>query len=364
MSRRVAFTILELLVVINVIALLLAISIPAVFNALEAARGLRCQSNLRQLGAALQGYHATHSVMPAAILWDKPGLVISGRSARMLGTVDLTSVGSWQADRSRSSFFVSLLPFVDQHTVYDTWNHDQPGSAPSNMTARSTSLDIFLCPSDGSWGGAACQLSGGNWARGNYAVNAGPDPLCLAVMPSVGPISLPNITCKVLYPTRKDIRGVEIFPSSPLTISQVFGSGIAGVNRCFTFDEMTDGLTKTVILNEILRGTDESDRRGVWAMPYIGSSVTFGHGYWSGGGRPNPNKAVDVIQDGSYDFTPPSDSSREMSLKAHSRSRHHEGVHALMGDGSVHFISNRIDQKVWTAAHTRNNADDSGPFLD
>jgi prepilin-type processing-associated H-X9-DG protein len=110
----------ELLVVAAVIALLISLTIPAVQFAREAARRAQCASNLHQMGIALNGFVGQNMRYP-------PGPVVTNFSVHVM-----------------------LLPFLDQAPLYNAINFsDRPPSlGPSNVTAATTQLSVFLCPSD------------------------------------------------------------------------------------------------------------------------------------------------------------------------------------------------------------------------
>ncbi|QDU63808.1 Type II secretion system protein G precursor [Planctomycetes bacterium Pan216] len=135
--RRVGFTLVELLVVIAIIGILVALLLPAVQQAREGARRLQCQSNLRQIGVALNNYHEQHGAFP-------PGGVNVN--------VHLREAWGWGA---------LLLPYLDQHSLYDQLNVNQwelfhllnngYGGADGRRLAQRR-INLFRCPSDGSAG--------------------------------------------------------------------------------------------------------------------------------------------------------------------------------------------------------------------
>jgi len=137
-GRRVSgFTLIELLVVLFTIGVLVALLLPAVQSAREAARRVQCASNLRQVGLAMHGYVASNGVFPA------------------------------MANGMGFSPFAAILPYLEQAPLFDRLNFDLPYFVQENLTVCRTSPGVFLCPSD--FAGARPPVS--SWT--NYAANAG-----------------------------------------------------------------------------------------------------------------------------------------------------------------------------------------------
>src|SRR6476469_182788 len=99
--KRSAFTLVKLLVVIAIIGVLVALLLPAVQAAREAARRMQCSNHLKQIGLALQNYHDTFGSLPPAYLADSQGKPIH----------------SWR---------VLILPFLENTTLYDRYSFDEP----------------------------------------------------------------------------------------------------------------------------------------------------------------------------------------------------------------------------------------------
>ena len=125
---RQGVTVIELLVVIGIVAILTAILLPAVQAAREAARRVRCTNNLKQLGLALHNYHDTWRKFPI--------------NYRPSGTTFQTDYAVW-------SWMQGILPYIEQQSVYDTLVPAAPLVLTANLSASTTVIPAFLCPSDG-----------------------------------------------------------------------------------------------------------------------------------------------------------------------------------------------------------------------
>jgi len=132
------FTLIELLIVIAIISVLMGLLLPAVQTAREAARRIQCQSNLKQMGLGLQGFHSTHNKFPA-------------------GKLDLQGLGH--------SWCTFLLPFSDQSALGERFDMSKPWNDPTgNDDAAATSLSLFGCassPFEFAGGMDYCGITGG-----------------------------------------------------------------------------------------------------------------------------------------------------------------------------------------------------------
>lgn len=126
MSRHLAFTLIELLVVIAVIGVLVALLLPAVQAAREAARRMKCSANLRQVGIALHIYHDAYATFP-------PG----GWEWRPFRNTTKRQI-AWSA---------LILADLEQRPLFDSINFHTPFDSVQNATAAATVVNVYLCPS-------------------------------------------------------------------------------------------------------------------------------------------------------------------------------------------------------------------------
>ena len=313
------FTLVELLVVIAIIGILVALLLPAIQAAREAARRSQCQNNVHNLGLGALNYHDTHSSLPVG--------VSNPRKAN--GDYEYTNGAQMTASNAKlfANWAIQILPFIEEQALYDSFvlYDEAPGTALNdfpNRPERGTELAYMLCPSDNGRGNF-CSASGGNWARGNYGLNMGLGFLW----------------------NHRDPED----PDNPWR--HQCGRGVAGVNRGATVAQIEDGTTKTIMFGELRVGVSERDRRGTWAMPMVGSNLLAEQASNYGGGPNNCEEGADDITDRALIendvgidrlriecMTMGWDNSVSVTL----RSKHPGGVHVAMCDGAVRFVSNDI----------------------
>ncbi len=297
-----AFTLIELLVVIAIIAVLIALLLPAVQQAREAARRSQCKNNLKQIGLALHNYHDTYTVFPPGATSCKP-------------------CAAYQTDgRTGHAMYGDILPFLDQASMYNQLNWVIPGYAyynPSISVAHEnvvkTKVPVYICPSSttktlfvyGSSGSAAMFTQ----ETTHYVGIAG----------SARAASLAG----------RDYVG---------------SGGTFFKNSKKSLRDMTDGASNSMIVGEYsgrAKGTgtkqDESSAMDrVNPVPWYafyetdGASAQTWHAHKTVAYGPN----LYWYSGGSTVSTP----INQQSLK----SEHVGGIHILLGDGGVRFISENI----------------------
>lgn len=248
MRRRLAFTIVELLVAMAIVALLSALLISAIQSSRESARRLSCANNLRQIGVALHSHHGVRRAYPAMVVWSPPGEPL-GFGIVPIGAIDRVARGL-ESDTIHANWLIALLPFLEEQPLFDTMDPRQPISAECHTLLRTAQLPILKCPSDPFTlpdqyfeRGLSAGLSGNKYARGNYAINVGPDAACIKPGTAAQPCS----------------NGFTAPGNLATTNSQLWGSGIAGINKTFNASTVTDGLTHTIAVVEIRAGIDPMD---------------------------------------------------------------------------------------------------------
>ena len=149
-SRRSGFTLIELLVAIAIIAVLIALLLPAVQMAREAARKTQCRNNLHQIGIGLHNYLSSHGVFPSSVVG--------------------TSGGAAQ-NHLLHTWLTMILPHVEQDVLYNGYNFSIRFSHATNATVVSQVVEEFLCPSAIN----DPQVQAG-FGVNNYAANGGTEP--------------------------------------------------------------------------------------------------------------------------------------------------------------------------------------------
>jgi len=331
------------LVVIAIIAALAGILVPAVQSARESSRRSLCGNNLKQQGIALHGFHDTKQKLPSG-----------GRPP--------------DASTIRCGVFVYMLPWLDQNSLWQSYDTSVTWSDPKNTQVTSVRIPTFECPSsprhsnqldqnpDGTTG-----FGTGIVAVGDYAASLGIDPRLPGAV--TGTVVISGSTFN-----RTDL----IIPSVSMTSSSTggFTNGMLPKNASITFQDVTDGLSNTIAVFEsggrpyvYQRGVQKSAQlstahtnAGGWCRPasdilFAGSSADgktipgafinrtngYDHGSeaYGGSGYPAPYGTEGSSQP--YAFHP-------------------GGLHVLVGDGAVKFIDENIGIEVLSALITRNQS--------
>ncbi len=344
---RSGFTLIELMTVIAIVSLLVAMLLPAVQRTREAARRITCQNNLKQLGLALHNYHESHRVLPPAMILSGFGEPYGG-GLLPLGTFDRIAMGispGVEPDRIHMNWAALVLPFLDQKSIYTAFDHKTPVDDPASAVARRTNVAVMLCPTD-SYNRMPYERAllagthGHTYARGNYALNIGPNPPCFVFQPN----------CAMGFRT-----GTTDLINTNATL---WGSGVSGFNVSFAFDRFRRGTSNMVAVDEIRAGIDPIDPRGTWGLGMVGASLTAAHSM-----GPNVAMGYDGITSCSnlmvkYSSAelrrqgmPCDNAPIPANYAATSRSLHADSVHVLKLDGSVSHMSNSIDRQIWIDLH-------------
>ncbi len=365
-TRR-GFTLVELLVAIAIIGILAALTLSGVMYARESARRSVCANHLHQLGIALTAYHTALSCLPPAVIWEPPGEPL-GLGQLPIGVIDrVARYGRLEDDTIYANWALMLLPYLDHSALAERFDPRRPIAHPSNEQVRTAQLAVLKCPSDlhneqnHYQRGLVAGIGGNEYARGNYAVNAGPDADCVeGTMTPDGPCIMGFIAGGGDLLTKND---------------SVWGSGVAGVNRSFRFAEIKDGVSNTVVIDEIRAGLAAMDPRGAWALGQVGASITARHGKLSDATGPNPpadsadefigclalaqHLGIEQLRNERMACALSAPDS-EINAQAPARSLHRGGVNILFCDGSARFITDSVDIGVWHALHTRDSSEAFG----
>lgn len=315
------FTLVELLVVIAIIGILIALLLPAVQAAREAARRMGCTNNMKQIGLALHNYHSAHSQFP----------------------IGYGDYGDKAHKNENWPWPARILPYLGEQAAYDMvpWETScvrSPTDRNMHFIHR-FKIAAFMCSSD--------PLVQVLWNESSHYHD----------------YSVPWGHHERARTSYGGNFGTGRFDGNDHAYDGVF---LTDENR--RLSEITDGTTQTMLLAEILPGHWAS-MRGVWGYS---SGPTFMWDYGPNDPTPDYVFACDPADDVSLGANSPapcvasvavaSDLHQAFRVLHTARSMHPGGVTVTMCDGSTHFINNEIDLGIWHALGSPNSPSDPSTF--
>lgn len=395
---RPAYTLIEILIAVAIVAILIGLSMPAIGSIRAQAQRSQCSHNIQAIARAALQYQDLQGRIPDAVkmyyakpsaneptVTDANGIPPGEMLADLLGPVvdSPTRVNSDPRYPFGPNWAVYLLPYVEKADLYqavaphvtayqaygDAWKKSKKLIGPGGLIGSGGLVDLgdilnvkganeeardkwreivrqqvipaYRCPSDTmlatEWAGRPPDCPG-PWARGNYAANAGP---------GWWQMSLNGFSYK----------DSEYGSTGP----------VMGINFGINAQQVKDGAATTVMFNEIRAGVRDTDPRGAWAVGLPGSSVTASNAI---GDCKTPNDRTEGSDDidGCPKFYYTGIGTRDRmgcstgianlgwpSLQAQSRSLHRGGVNVAFCDGSVRFIHDYVSQSVWYSMLSSND---------
>jgi prepilin-type N-terminal cleavage/methylation domain-containing protein len=340
------FTLVELLVVIAIIGILVALLLPAIQAAREAARRMTCSNNLKQLGLGLINFQDTKKYFP---LGGEAGFTRDKDERYVEGGAPNGGIGSF--NNVHASWLVSILPFIEERGIYDQIPADNTfapilvfiNSRPDKVAPV---LPMLRCPSDG------YQL---DKPHANYTGSMG--PTCIVS----GQCNTVLFPCEVFdkYWERTNIDHGD--PANPCP----------GLPHCPLHGMFSRWGFYRVKLKDITDGTSQTIMVGEKRPAYEGHSadVSPGVGWWMGvnSGYAHANSIVPInypIDPDQEDCTPAPDRNRNnYNTSLGFGSFHPGGALFVMADGSVQFLQDTIDTLTLSFLAHKSDGQAFGPPL-
>jgi prepilin-type N-terminal cleavage/methylation domain-containing protein/prepilin-type processing-associated H-X9-DG protein len=309
MIRR-AFTLVELLVVIAIVGVLVALLLPAVQAAREAARRVQCSNQMRQVGLSLLAHHDARGALPAASIRG----AVAGDSR-------------WEG--VNISWIAALLPYLEQTPLADRIDWNVRATEPANRVVRDTTLPVVLCPSDDA------QRVSPTYAPTNLVA-------CYGNSTHASPTYVGSAHAAAFVPTlpRPD--------------------GAFYIDSRVRLRHIVDGTTHTLLVSECLVGRPGIDDLGSGSLvPCLSATTNTSAGTIFDRGTSWFYSVRNQAWGFSTRLVPNDPVGRERECMVGSavgvfaaRSTHSRGVNAAMADGSVQFVAGDIAPAVWSAAGT------------
>ena len=327
---RAGFTLVELLVVIAIIGILIALLLPAVQAAREAARRSQCVNNLKQVGLAFHNYHDVHKTFP-----------------RWTYQLHFNNTGADGSNTWWTGFtaMTMILPFVEQGSIYDRIDWQvRPATDPNNLMFRSAPISAYKCPSDSAY------LDVNYPAYCNYHVCGGTCWINSALQYENGMFRRDRETA--IYQIRDGTTNTIL--ASECTLGDGTGSKFSPGDIVYRVTGRPAAWNPTQA---------DMDAWGPTCVAGMTGSVmsSVGYRYW----EPTVSalSAFSAIAPPNWRYPNCSDSQWSTGYTfLGSRSRHPGGSNHSLGDASVRFISETIDYTTYQNLGARDDGNAIGPF--
>jgi prepilin-type N-terminal cleavage/methylation domain-containing protein/prepilin-type processing-associated H-X9-DG protein len=341
---KAGFTLVELLVVIAIIGILIALLLPAIQAAREAARRSQCSNNLKQLGTALQSHHQVYNRFPY-------GADVGDPNSAWMSTI---------SSKNHGSFIVRLLPYLELQQIYkqckfnaDTFYQSILGSGVYVCQQR---LPMLTCPSDDPpqdwhgnplYWGSATSTQNMKVATSNYGASMGSQ---LFSTPYAGNVFLGfDAVHQIRYPS--DGTGAS-WHGHDVTGKQISGV-FSHLRWAANIKDILDGTSNTIALGEVRPKCSWHVRDGWMHINSLWIATAAPINYPSCPDEPgfdSVNTDINQNWDGKWGC--------EQGFK----SRHRPGCHFVFCDGSVHFLNENIDYLTYQQLGDRRDRQSIGEY--
>lgn len=319
-SRRSGFTLVELLVVIAIIGVLVALLLPAVQAAREAARRSQCTNNLKQIGLGVHNYESSQKVIPYNRYSGGYGIPDTAWGSAQVGGGGLPC-RAW-------SWLSSILPHIEQGAIYD--QGQIPKSPLGTSAAISAVIPAFQCPSDELAGNNPINRANTWYIKGVRNIGMTNYDGVMGSQSNVPPYNFPNV----------DGTGDEPWFN---------GNGVMAIfawQSPLGFQHVEDGTSRTMMAGEQAFELSRS-MCGEEGKCY-GLGYSWAHSVEaSASAAPKPNAAVPGVPN-----LDPSVEQFPYRTQFGFNSMHPAGLSFVFVDGSVHFINDSIELGVYRALAT------------